>query len=951
MIDINKMSIKEIDDYCDLIIMEADLSYILSQKNRYKDFKKAFGKLEGEEIPKREMIKYLEENEQYVDKEKLILISLKYYKELEEMKKSPNMLMQTVLEERGFMLKGRLETAIARTKECAECLRGKDIVFLQRELDKKNEIRVISSKQLLEEPLSSEEMERKKTTKKMITTLRFETILEALLLANEEKADKSIFTVPNLGEYIFEIAAANSFLTEGLLQEEITQMIAKKMFRQYCLRNLLFILPEELSETFEGVEQYIDMDKMCLNAFMDIVSDMENKDLSYPIEADKKTIPQISARYSYTKVHFTNLEQLLSRYYTVFSKKEVEIKRGEKTYTVEDAKKAMEKYIDGKYMSEYAMDQQILKFMQEDVPVSVMTTKQLQHIKQYIVDKRGFNTIRELNKMLDIGLMDGQKVLKMYEDRRLSLENMSLVGEHTDFKSIINPQFILKKLDELEDLDEEKDQDTKETIKRYMNLYKQIVLDGKTEEELIKAGKDLLQALDNKKEYSEETKVKKQEGLVQYGLLSERTLGILADQGNIEMNNFIDKYQKGYIHIETIKKLSEEGKKFEGLDLEQRIIDSYMTTREQENPNLEELKRYVLLYTELNLKGLSEEEQKETADEFIMKLGERIENEIEAGSQHQEFGKEDRKRFYELGMIPIDTVVLWADKDELVDILTSEMLIPKDIRRLYAEKRIILPDIQEIIENNDVSLEQKISLINIIFSTPEEADTRNELFEKITDLDTTIHSENSRERRHEKDRNKEDTEGKGTKTNKYIFDTAVRYNAFIEVDENVKMEIFQDGHIAAHLPNIKGGIVVIEQLYKLKRGKNGQKSMGDAYGNGGFVLTEEEYERYEGQFITPDNRVKRTELGKIALESVPNLEEKGIMREIAHFKHKYPEEMQMLLGVPEFLAKARTETQREKALKLLQDSEEYTEAEKALIMKRNELWEQVRKSRGLYSER
>ena len=51
------------------------------------------------------------------------------------------------------------------------------------------------------------------------------------------------------------------------------------------------------------------------------------------------------------------------------------------------------------------------------------------------------------------------------------------------------------------------------------------------------------------------------------------------------------------------------------------------------------------------------------------------------------------------------------------------------------------------------------------------------------------------------------------------------------------MEILNDGHIAVHLPNVKDGLIVTEQFYKLKTARNGKKKMEDAWGVGGFCIT------------------------------------------------------------------------------------------------------------------
>ena len=126
--------------------------------------------------------------------------------------------------------------------------------------------------------------------------------------------------------------------------------------------------------------------------------------------------------------------------------------------------------------------------------------------------------------------------------------------------------------------------------------------------------------------------------------------------------------------------------------------------------------------------------------------------------------------------------------------------------------------------------------------------------------------------------------------------------------------------------------------------------LADKYGSRGYVLTEGEYEANQSRFITKDNRVKRSELIDIMQKELPKREEKGILRELTHSKNQQPERVQKLLGVPNYLARARGEEKRDKALQRLVDSQEYTDGEKERIMQINEAWESVRKSRGYYEE-
>ena len=122
--------------------------------------------------------------------------------------------------------------------------------------------------------------------------------------------------------------------------------------------------------------------------------------------------------------------------------------------------------------------------------------------------------------------------------------------------------------------------------------------------------------------------------------------------------------------------------------------------------------------------------------------------------------------------------------------------------------------------------------------------------------------------------------------------------------------------------------------------------MEDAWGVGGFVLPEEDYQANKDQFITKDYRVNRQQLGNVVKELAPKLEEKGISGNLYHFQN-YPEVVQKLIGIPKGLAKAKTEQEREKAIKMLGDSKQYSSEEMKKIKKVSQAWLSVRESRRI----
>ena len=963
---LEEVSIKEMDKNCRLQILREDLMSVIKPEKRqevllrYEEFERREKRKnrndysndtsrflfinEKKNIDDRDIVtRFLIENEEDIDKGKVLLITLKKYLEGKDALNDRN----HPLHNEYMKEKKAIEEALERTEVMAEEILKGENVSVSRIIRYPGErnyfVQVILSKELVDKIPFSGERKRERESKKVIHALPNKALLSAVLIGNEIMADKDIYKVPKLGGDILSTTLENA-QSEGVITYEIMGEF-KNNPKTYSTNYITDKIYPVVKKSFKGIEKYVDMDKMCLMACVEITQASESGQFIFTDGVWEKQ------NETHKKGVYLDIEKYLADYYKVIKDKEVEIVFNGEKFTSEYVKRVMVNYIDGRYMSRPLVVNQIQLIMFGDKQISDVTEKQLQRIREILVEGNGIMIIEDLKRMIEVGLLDETTILQLYENRKLSLNAIHEVKEMLQLENKITPEFILQQFDKLMTVDEKDDQYEKETIKRYMDLYKELYLTGKSEEALEKAGKALMEALEDSQKGEEAAEEQKQEGLLRYKLLSEKTYAVLASKGVIAPDNFMNMYQKGVITLETLKQLKQENSSFENLDIEQQIIDSYMKIREEKNLDDQELKKYITLYKTLQLKGLSENDRAERADEFIVKLGDRIETDIQDGKQTREFGAEDRRQLYELGVIPIDTVVLWGEKEEIINLLKSKTLLPKDIKKLYQDRRIILHDFQEIMEAPDIEVGQKLHLVNTVFSSHEVAKIRQDLMARIKGLKNTASSEKTKGKQKNADKKEENT-NKSNDRNRYIFDTAERYNAWIESDEDVRMSLFDDGHVAFQLPNVRDGIVVIEQLWKTKTvEENGikEKQLIDKYGANGYVFTIEEYEKYKERLITEDNRIERSKLINLVQE-LPNLEEKGVLRELIHTKNKYTRDVQTLLGIPKSLAGARTDIQKEKALKTLDKSTEYTPEEKERIRKIHTMWEKVRKSRDYYRE-
>ena len=962
MIDINKMSIKELDEYLGLQLEYVDIQHIIEKDSVLVEILEKLGKYYRREVavPVDKIIESLIENEKYVDKERLLLVNYyahAYFEEIERELKTEN--AREKLKKLKIKTGKELQEGKEKAKEAVEVLRGKDVKFIEIEED--GNLSLLSSKEILGEPLSLEEKKRERTTRRTMKKLPKEAIVFMFMLTNSSKVnvDNDIYDIPFLGEKLLKAAAEKSFMRKGMSTQEINRLQMNKEFYSYILQHLDEFDGEEIQKASAGIEKYMDMRKLCLLTFAKLVDEMERGEIIYYKDGDHIEL-MLGPKSPYIAFYpsCARFGEYLLAYFSIISKEDTQVKFGDKIYTTQDAKEAMKKYINGVYMSDICIDAQIIQLLNGKLEVSNINPRHLQYLKTYLMDKRNVKSTDELKNMIDIGLLKEQDILKMYKDKKISIEDIRQTKEGLNLEKIVTPHFILQEMDKLASIQEEnkeKNQEEKETIERYIELYKELYINGKKEEEIEKAGEIFIEELKANQKENDENTVEKQEQLLNYGVLSGETYAILASKGIVKTDDFMQMYQKNGINLDIIKQLQEKGISFDSIDVEPYLIESFMRTREQENPDNTELNKYASLYKNIKLKGLSDRGKQKTADEFLMEIGERIENDIEAGKQKKDFEAQDRKRLYELGVIPIDIIIPWADKKEIIDLLKSDGLVPRDVRKLYKEGDITIQDIENIITSRENDFSANIHLVNIIFSNASDSEIRKELFKKVKGLATTVKSSRNingklddKEKAIDDDNDEiEPSEG----DLRYLFDTAVRYNAWIESDKDAKLTKLKDGHVLIELPNHKGGLVILEQLYCWKRNKETHKmELADKYGARGYVLTEGEYEANQSRFITKDNRVKRSELIDIMQKELPNLEEKGILRELTHSKNQYPERVQKLLGVPNYLARARGEEKRDIALQRLVNSQEYTDEEKEKIMQISEAWESVRNSRGYYEE-
>ena len=226
---LDEVSIEEMERNCRLQIMRTDLISVIKPEKReevllkYQKFERRekrknqndysnssisrFGSvsrflLGGKKNSNDErdiVTQFLIENEEDIDKGKVLLITLKKYLDGQDTLNDRNHPLHNI----NMQGKKSIEDALARTEAMAEDILKDENIVISRLAYKpiKNQylVEVITSKELADKKTFLGARKRERESQKVIHALPNEALLTAVLIANESIADKDIYVIPRLG--------------------------------------------------------------------------------------------------------------------------------------------------------------------------------------------------------------------------------------------------------------------------------------------------------------------------------------------------------------------------------------------------------------------------------------------------------------------------------------------------------------------------------------------------------------------------------------------------------------------------------------------------------------------------------------------------------------------------------------------------------------------------------
>ena len=279
MSKIEKMSLKGILSEVDLILRENDIVYFCDNIDVVKEFMHRY---KGKRVTAKEIIQFLIENEEYIDKEKLILLIVKNYKDnLEEIKKKKKELFQSIDNDKHSAisklseLQNQQEIQEKRLKTAMRIGKGIDTVvtfYYYNEEQQKYAVDVIDSKEIIDGKRMSNSKQLKQFDQideyfradYQGQQLGLEYVIQAILLTDLY----TLFPNQRFGEDIRRMILENEIIKKNIkTKEELERVKFSEQYTEYLelIDNVNFdgILPD-VKEVLKQYINYIDIDELLL---------------------------------------------------------------------------------------------------------------------------------------------------------------------------------------------------------------------------------------------------------------------------------------------------------------------------------------------------------------------------------------------------------------------------------------------------------------------------------------------------------------------------------------------------------------------------------------------------------------------------------------------------------------------------------------------------------------
>ena len=591
MSKVNKLSVKEIFDITNGLFTINDIAHFCLSENTIKEYAELYKKTNGDQG---EIKEFLIENENEIDKEKLILMI--YYNYQQNLKAIERNLLEDIGNKREnynrfSKLLGEREKEELFSEKTKRLLRDVDAYIGIPNFDPK-------SNKILFDIISSKEIYtgKRKNGKKFLQKMQ---VMESELSDDKENEEKNNYIIylfqtlllsdlavilpdKELGLELREVILNNAVMeSKNIVQEHIDE-IRSKSFKEY--EDLLdsveprCYLPE-LREELIKQSRVIDMDKILL------ICAYRYEEYT---EGEMCTREQLEAVQQYVAFIQKHIENKNTSFKGIIERKS-DFSGIEIEYEYNDINKFLSRFIDGVYFSKKQLNDIKKNIMTgktyiSDVDLEIINILDLSNEEIEEIMKKSTNNFIyfiELLKLPEKDIME--EILKMenipedlieylMQEKRLSIESeldLYYLGK-------INPEFFKEFIEEtkisskinlqtinnlyINSKKEKDNEDIKNKLNKQIELYKVLNLDEKEKEELEEASEGLIYELaENFDKDNQDLMFYYNNGLITLSTVAQwagdSEIEKLYQESTIQMQDIEDLYNNGFIKQKTIEKI------------------------------------------------------------------------------------------------------------------------------------------------------------------------------------------------------------------------------------------------------------------------------------------------------------------------------------------------------------------------------------------------------------
>ncbi len=328
-------------------------------------------------------------------------------------------------------------------------------------------------------------------------------------------------------------------------------------------------------------------------------------------------------------------------------------------------------------------------------------------------------------------------------------------------------------------------------------------------------------------------------------IIGKNLYNTLDSKEKMTLEDKLNYYLDGRIELSFLEKMGEDDRReFRKIFTPHKLIELYKDS-ERESEYL----RYAAAYREFVINSLAKNEKE--------MLGEVI---IEATDG--DIDEEDLVKFYEQHLISISTLESWSGPYLVTRLMREAKLRPADVKDIC--KNGNYDCVLQIMKDPEIPRKNKLAIFYTTFADDERTLTDEQRSLRDIAKEEALKSMKLTEARSISGKSRvgiSKSERVGKKRNEYVSEPMNRWTLMRLIDEEYSYEMLDSGMMIFKLPNIKGGLIILEKMFKKEKPDYARATKV-------IHMTMEDFDRIKSDLIIEGD------ISPTAVESHPAMNEK-----------------------------------------------------------------------------